>query len=1429
MVKSLRTRRGLAFLLALLWLLPAVLIHPKNVSASTSTYYVSVDGSDSAGDGSLANPWRTIQKAANVMTAGDVCIIRGGVYRETVVPVQSGIEGAPLTFRSYPGETVTISGAELLSGWTEDSEAPGRLYKASMPWSLGSGNQVFINGTMAGEARWPNNTGSLLEPTLAEMTAGSNTTLTDSRIPTGVDWVGGTAWFAGGAAWVGQDSTITGFNPATGVMTFASVRASNSNYDAQIGNTYYLSGVKGALDVDREWWYDGAAQQLVLQPPGGSAVSSLLVEAKKRLFGFDVSGKSYMVIEGVDLFAAGIKTSDTTHHVRIDGMKASYVSHNTRNPQSNPAADNNGITLRGEANEIVNSELAYSSGSLLDVKGQNHRIVNNYLHDGNYAGTWNGLISAEGKGHYIAYNTLTRSGRDVMKLDNLEQMIVERNDLSYGGLVTKDSGLIYTAGDDARQSEIRYNTLHDMYTHLGMGIYTDNQSTNYIIHHNVLWNIPNSDPIRLNSPSNYNLVFNNTAGTNTKGMATWAIVYRGDMFGDRVFNNIFAGGDIDFGESRGYAQSHNLLAGLDPLFEHAAQHDFRLQASSPAINAGRVIPGITDGYAGTAPDLGAYEYGQPLFKTGHDFAQPPVIGAVVQQAPPYVNLVRNNGFESGDLQSWTVTGGKVKAIYSPGGAWSSEMAAMRIQSGGVQLKSAGSELTQTVTGLQPNTRYTFSLWTKTSADQALASFGVRDYGGPTVNRQVYGTGWKQHTLDFTTGISDTSATVYLGQAGAGSGGSEIVELDTRTMEGTANAWLEYDVTSFIQAQAADDRVATLNMKGALSRTTFALKRSGVNQPKLVVKLAGTATLVELAATDSAGVRLRTGTTEAETTHANPTSFNAANWNSGYQEEFYLKFPLDQLAGSTITEAKLKLLANGVAAAGAKSTVYGLADDSWTESTLTWNNKPQAVEQIVSYDDIGVILPLDDQSAGDALRALILDARMLHARASTAGEFSSAVLADFAAGIDEARQTADDPAATPAQLNAALEQLKAKEESLQARRALLGAIQAAQLLVQQTKAGTLPGQYAAGDRSELQQAVTLAQASFNDADPDKTALAAVMQQLDTAANLYDARVVATPVDDLPKLRLDAILGHPQGWSESYGSVSGGWSRFSKDYTRYTAAPYGSGLFVLDLKYSFLQVASEWPGILLRSQKPAGPLNQDTTYIVIFKEGVWELQKWVGGKQTLFNTYPNTRFDGTATPVYVGAVNVEDGVRLLLYVNGQPVFDWIDRQAPIYQSGYFGFVSAGQSGDIDAKPLHRPELALTGPSSVQAGAQLDLSLRASGVADTLQESVSGAVYGGQAAIRFDPARFDFVGATASHGSTLLQVIPGTEPGTLTLQWSDASGVRLDEGEAFVGLAFEAKTTEGFGGFELSNAELRDAASAAIAAIPLSLRVEVKSGTP
>jgi len=47
---------------------------------------------------------------------------------------------------------------------------------------------------------------------------------------------------------------------------------------------------------------------------------------------------------------------------------------------------------------------------------------------------------------------------------------------------------------------------------------------------------------------------------------------------------------------------------VEPGFASAASGDYSLSPDSQLIDAGLVIPGINDGYAGGAPDVGAFEY-----------------------------------------------------------------------------------------------------------------------------------------------------------------------------------------------------------------------------------------------------------------------------------------------------------------------------------------------------------------------------------------------------------------------------------------------------------------------------------------------------------------------------------------------------------------------------------------------------------------------------------------------------------------------------------------------------------------------------------------------------------------------------------------------------------------------------------------------------
>ncbi len=90
-----------------LWIMFFILVH--SFSAQAATHYVAVSGVDT-NPGTQAQPWRTAQKCANSMSAGDTCIISAGNYDESLAIGIGGIDAAhPTVFISVDGQAVMRS------------------------------------------------------------------------------------------------------------------------------------------------------------------------------------------------------------------------------------------------------------------------------------------------------------------------------------------------------------------------------------------------------------------------------------------------------------------------------------------------------------------------------------------------------------------------------------------------------------------------------------------------------------------------------------------------------------------------------------------------------------------------------------------------------------------------------------------------------------------------------------------------------------------------------------------------------------------------------------------------------------------------------------------------------------------------------------------------------------------------------------------------------------------------------------------------------------------------------------------------------------------------------------------------------------------------------------------------------------------------
>jgi hypothetical protein len=480
-------------------------------AALAADYYVATNGNDSANDGlSVGAPFQTIQKAAAEMAPGDTCFIRGGTYRETVTPASSGWSIAPITFTNYNSESVLVSGLDVVTNsWVADT---GDVYKTSVPLAMGSMNQVFVDGAMAYEARWPNNTNSLTYFTTARPTSdgsqsanGNTNYLTHTAFPfsSSADLDGALLWISPGLQWNNYVQPVRDYSPGTKTIAYDAPRPGNTLWTAQTDDFFYLFGTRAMLDTDKEWWYDDSAGELYLQAPGGVDPGTLTVEVKARELGFNLDSRNNIIIGGLSLKGCRIN-AQLSNGIKLRQLDCQYVAHDA-------AERAKGIYLRGSSNEVTDCEIAFSSAALLNLElSSNGRLVNNHVHDGGYMFTHR-MFKAMGDGHVVSHNTISDSPGTLVRLE-MEGGVFQYNHVFNGCWAQRDCGLMYNNYTDGQNTVVQRNVFHDNLsesTNKSHAIYFDAGTSDYIIQRNVFYsNLMNG--LKLNSPFHH-LVYNNTS------------------------------------------------------------------------------------------------------------------------------------------------------------------------------------------------------------------------------------------------------------------------------------------------------------------------------------------------------------------------------------------------------------------------------------------------------------------------------------------------------------------------------------------------------------------------------------------------------------------------------------------------------------------------------------------------------------------------------------------------------------------------------------------------------------------------------------------------------------------------------------------------------------------------------------------------------
>ncbi len=452
-------------------------------SHTPTTYYVSPTGSDTA-LGTLTQPFATIQHGVNQMLAGDTLTLRAGNYHENVTVAASGTASAPITLAAYPGETPTLIGAQAPTGpWTVYN---GSIY--STPWPA-QPMQVFSDGHLLNEARWPNSPiEDLAGMTYERADAGNATSLTKANLPP-VDLTGAWLRVMAGQSWVGYERQVTTDNQATGELDWTEPVNQLSELIPRRGNKFILFGKLNLLDAPGEWFWDPASQLLYVWTQDGASPAGR-VEAGVAPAVLNLSGQSYITVNGLHARGGWFNLQDSTYctiknfQLYAPNWIRGYDGYNIK-PEFY-----GGIEVTGTNNVINGGLIQFAGRASIYLAGSNNTVEQVTIQDSGM--TWSndaGIVASDGTQNLIQNNTIQRTSLAGATLGS--QLKVFNNLVTTPCIFMEDCGNLNAWSVDDQGTEIAYNILQNNQVRWGAAIYLDAGSHDFYLHDNlaqqILW------------------------------------------------------------------------------------------------------------------------------------------------------------------------------------------------------------------------------------------------------------------------------------------------------------------------------------------------------------------------------------------------------------------------------------------------------------------------------------------------------------------------------------------------------------------------------------------------------------------------------------------------------------------------------------------------------------------------------------------------------------------------------------------------------------------------------------------------------------------------------------------------------------------------------------------------------------------------------
>ncbi len=619
--------------------------------ASAKEYYVSPEGRDSA-SGSLEKPFKTIQWGVDQLASGDVLYIREGHYRENIT-----IEKSNITLSAYKDEHPVISGGTLVGKW---KPYKGEIYRAKVSGVEPQFTQLLYNDEIQKMARYPDHTTN--DMFSIEDDSGyiglevkkDGAVVFDEALPGGVDhWKGG--YFraisakAGATNPNGRVASSNGRNIQCDEISQIWAQCSKGKQAWKAigkgkGYIFHLN----ALSREGEWWYE-KGYIYFWRPNGGGVPEEGSVEVQQRNYTITATGQRNVSLIGLSVRLSAIKFENMRNSLikgcDFNDMKGWMF----RKGYGHSYTELGGVFINGYNIKIEESCFAGSWGNLLNLSKSDGINIDNCIFENNgWMGFFTSSILNNSDNLTITNSTFGSTGRFHLRSDGEVRIVMMNNDLSDCMKMCQDAGSIELTNTgflpnamNMQGSVFAYNKFHDMNTlpawtrntQFVLALYFEG-AENYTVHHNLFYNITNSrgEGSFLYMGPRYSKIkgchfYNNTVWNIDDRIRIWNYKRgenQGGMQDVHFANNLFmAGMENSYGSPISLESAITFTNNLDieksneaATFISAQSGDYQLQSGSAAIDAGVVINGVTDGFKGSAPDVGCFESGTEPWRCG---------------------------------------------------------------------------------------------------------------------------------------------------------------------------------------------------------------------------------------------------------------------------------------------------------------------------------------------------------------------------------------------------------------------------------------------------------------------------------------------------------------------------------------------------------------------------------------------------------------------------------------------------------------------------------------------------------------------------------------------------------------------------------------------------------------------------------------------